>query len=220
MGHLQEAPTRRRKLHVLMWAAFVVLVMVGLTVVLAHASSPQAQISDEQRLVLIKLESVLLHDMEAPQYDRVVNQFDASGYTAGIGDFSTAGGEALEVVQTYTARVGPNALSQAYLATLIELARDQSPAIDRLTGLPEAWRQASADRRFRAAQDDVMTARFFDPALACPRPRLSTALGVAMLHDAALQHGLSGGPDALPALVQRTIATAGGRPGSVGKRSG
>src|SRR5258706_10329736 len=102
-----SAARRPRLLH-LLW--ITVLVIATLAVVFVGGHGRSLEIDTDQRTIIDRLESVLIHDTVVPQYGRVVNQFDERGYVAGIGDFSTAGGQALDVVQTYTARIGSNAL--------------------------------------------------------------------------------------------------------------
>ena len=214
------APTRRPRLHLLSWTVLVVAAVATVAVVSPHGRG-RVDVSADQRLMIDRLESVLLHDTTAPQYGRVVNQFDARGYVAGIGDFSTAGGEALEVVETYAARVGPNVLSRDYLPALKILASEASPGIEDLVGFPDAWGHASADRTFRKVQDDVLYSRYFTPARTiADRLGLSTLLGLAIIYDSLIQHGnAASDPDALPALIDRTNTTAGGSPTQVTERT-
>ncbi|MFI6244479.1 chitosanase [Micromonospora sp. NPDC050795] len=202
-----------------MWTALPTVTAAGLVVALLAGANEPVDVSTEQRVVLSQLESVLLHDTVVPQYARAIQQFDSRGYVLGIGDFSTANGEAFEVVQSYFARVGPTPLSRRYLTVLARVGDDQDASVDDLAGLPEAWAKASADARFRQAQDDVLDSRYFAPSLDLSRRLgIKTQLGVAILFDSMLQHGNTGHADSLPALVERTTDRAGGTPGAVPER--
>lgn len=207
---------RRGGPRLLLWTALPALTAAGLAVALLADAGQPVTVTTEQRAVIGQLESVLLHDTVEPQYARAVYQFDSRGYVLGIGDFSTADGEAFEVVQAYTAEAGPNPLSRDYLSVLARLSSDRDPSIDDLAGLPEAWAQASQDVRFRQAQHDVLEARFFTPTLdLADQLGVRTPLGVAVLFDSLIQHGNTDHADSLPALVERTNARTGGLPGVV-----
>ncbi|MFG2042276.1 chitosanase [Dactylosporangium sp. NPDC048998] len=217
----QDQPAARpRRPSTLFLLPVVLAIVAGVAFVAVSRLGGRLTITAEQRAVIEQLRSVLMHDTLVPQYARVVNQFDAHGYVLGTGDFSTAGGEALEVIQTYTARVGSNTLSRTYLATLTTLRNENSPAIDALAGLPDAWRLASQDPRFRQAQDDVLENLYYTPAMKISTDLgLTTALGVAVIYDTILQHGNTSNPDALPAIRYRATKRAGGEPGTVSEHA-
>ncbi|MET7426059.1 chitosanase [Dactylosporangium sp. NPDC005555] len=213
----QDQPAARRRAPFrLLLLPVVLAIMVGAAFFAVNRLSGGLTITAEQRTVMEQLRSALMHDTLVPQYARVVNQFDARGYVLGTGDFSTAGGEAIEVIQTYTARVGPNMLSRSHLATLTTLRNDNSPKVDALAGLPDAWRLSSQDPRFRQAQDDVLENLYYSPALKISKDLgLTTALGVAVIYDTLLQHGNASNPDDLPSIQYRASRRAGGEPGKV-----
>ncbi|MFI2710505.1 chitosanase [Micromonospora sp. NPDC018662] len=215
MGDLD---VRRRRPRVI-WTALPTVTAAGLVVALLAGAHEPVGVNADQRLVISQLESTLLHDTAEPQYARAVRQFDSRGYVLGIGDFSTANGEAFEVVQSYAAQVGPTPLSRRYLTVLARLSTDQDASVADLGGLPEAWARASTDTRFRRAQDDVLESRYFAPSLSLARKLdIRTQLGVAILFDSMLQHGNTGDVDSLPALVRRATHRAGGPPGTVTER--
>ena len=214
----QERPAGRR-LHIqaLVWVGSVLAVMVSVTVVLAsYVHTPSQEMTPQQRTILLKLESVLMHDTDQPQYFRVSLQSDERGYVAGIGDFATADGSALEVIEVYTARVGTTVLSRDYAATLNRIATTGVPdATDLestdLRGYPDAWQQASRDPVFQQAQDSVLHTAYLTPAIAMARQAgVHSLLGIAIFFDSLLQHGDSASPDALPALIARTNAQTDG----------
>ncbi|WP_330186346.1 chitosanase [Dactylosporangium sp. AC04546] len=208
--------TRRPKL--LVTSCIAVAVTATVTVLLLRSDGPGLQLSTDQRTVIDRLESVLLHDSVVPQYGRVVNEFDQRGYAAGIGDFSTAGGEALEVIHVYTARNGANELSRKYSTPLSTLAEAHSDDVAGLDGFTEAWQLASVDPSFRQAQSDVLHERYFTPALLQARELgIGTPLGLAVIYDSLIQHG-SGGPDGLLALLRQAETKSGGTPKKIGER--
>ncbi|GGM87069.1 chitosanase [Dactylosporangium sucinum] len=217
----QDQPAARRRRPFRLFLLPVVLaIVVALTFFAVSRLDGRLTITAQQRAVIEELRSVLMHDTLVPQFGRVVNQFDARGYVLGTGDFSTAGGEALEVIQTYTARVGPNTLSRAYLTTLTTLRNENSPAVDALAGLPDAWRLASRDPRFRQAQDDVLENLYYTPAMKIATELgLTTALGVAVIYDTILQHGNRSNPDSLPSIRYRASRRAGGEPRDVSEHA-
>ncbi|HWB37167.1 MAG TPA: chitosanase [Rugosimonospora sp.] len=216
MRHALEPVRRRLRVPPLVWTVAAAAVAALVAAAVVHSGGAGLRVSADQRLVITKLESVLLHDTVVPQYDRVVNEFDGRGYVAGIGDFSTVDGGALQVVQTYSTRIGTNALATAYQATLTALAAGHSDDVSALAGFPGAWRAAALDPAFRQVQDDVLADRAYQPAYRLADTLgIRTALGLAIIYDSLLQHGSGRDPDGLPALVDRTIQRAGGRPGKV-----
>ncbi len=198
----------------------LVAILAAVILITQLGSSRGLTLTDDQLTMINKLESVLLHDIATPQYDRVVDQSDGGGYRAGVGDFATSDGTALEVVQTYTARVGANDLSRSYLPTLQSLAATGSDAIDHLAGYPQAWQQASLDPVFRQVQDDEMRTRYQDPTThRADDLGVRTPLGFAVLYDSLIQQGDAGGPDSFSSLVTRTDTAAGGSPHDVGEHA-
>jgi chitosanase len=177
------------------------------------AAAAAAALTAEQKLRADQLISVFENDTIEIQYDYVEALDDGRGYTAGRAGFTTATGDALEVVERYAAEV-PEAELAAYLSRLRELAAEESPAIDGLEGFPEAWAQAAVDdARFRAVQDEVVDETYYRPAMArACGVGLSTALARAEIYDAIIQHGEGDDPDGLPALMQRTVDRTGGSP--------
>jgi chitosanase len=197
-----------------------IAVLTSLAAVIATRLDPPADspLTADQQTVILKLQSVLLHDSASPQYARVTLQSDDRGYVAGIGDFATADGSALKVIDAYTARVGTNVLSRDYGPTLARLASQGSPDTSELDGYPEAWRAASLDPVFRHAQDTVLETSYLQPAIRAAQAQgVRSPLGIAIFFDALLQHGDAPGPDSLSAVVTLANAT---RPSTTGDEPG
>jgi Glycosyl hydrolase family 46/Legume lectin domain len=214
VAHMSAQSIRRLPIGRLALTAAAGLVAAGAIIVMNPGSRPPSPITVDQRIMIDKIESVLLHDSDLFQYDRVVDQYDGRGYVAGRGDFSVANGEALAVVETYTASVPDNALGQTYLPALRTLAAQRSAADTGLEGYPDAWRRASSDRVFREAQDTVMNDRYFAPAQRNARALgITSPLGVAVLYDSIIQHGDGTDPDSLSVIIARTKSISHGQPG-------
>jgi Glycosyl hydrolase family 46 len=208
---IYTGPAHRRQTRVpKLGVAAVVLIIVALAIVAVWpASNGTDELTADQRAMIERLESVLMHDSTDFQYGRILDQYDGRGYVAGRGDFSTAGGEALEVVVAYGAEVGHNPLAQ-HLPALRDLVAAGSSATAHLEGFPLAWRQASADPAFQRVQDAVMESRYFLPTIAkAAALGVRTPLGIAILYDTILQHGDGTGPDSFGKVLARTEAAAG-----------
>jgi chitosanase len=146
------------------------------------------------------------------QYAYVEDLHDGRGYTAGRAGFTTATGDALEVVQRYTSRVSENPLAR-FLPRLRQLARAESGSTTGLSGFATAWQQAARDPAFRQAQDDVEDELYFAPAMTkSDALHLALPLSRAAVWDAIIQHGDGDDPDGLDALLARTRAAAHGTP--------
>jgi chitosanase len=146
------------------------------------------------------------------QYGYAEELDDGRGITAGRAGFTTADGDALDVVTLYTQRSPDNDLAQ-FLPSLQQLAAAGSDDTSDLDGYIDAWAGAADDPVFRAVQDEVADRLYYRPSVIfSDNLHLQTALARAVLYDTIIQHGASGDPDGLPALLQRTQAAAGGTP--------
>lgn len=146
------------------------------------------------------------------QYAYVEDIHDGRGFTAGRAGFTTATGDALQVIELYTSRVPSNPLAK-YLPRLRVLAKAESGSVVGLDGFAAAWTTAAADPAFRKAQDDVEDRLYFVPAMKrADDLHLATALARAEVYDAIIQHGEGDDPDGLPALLARTAKTVKGTP--------
>ena len=175
----------------------------------AGASAAPSPLSPAQRRIADALVSEFENSTAVPQYCYVAALGDGRGYTVGRAGFTSATGDLLEVVQGYAAAEPGNALAP-FLPRLRALARSESGSVSGLAGLPAAWKSGCHDPRQRAAQDAVVDREYFDPALRRWRAlELRTALSLAALYDAEIQHGDGTDPDGVPALVRRTLARVG-----------
>jgi len=206
---------RRKPWLATLWltVALLVATTAGIAVQTVLRADAQLAIGLRERLVLGRLVNVLLHDTPQAQYDRAVESADGRGVVAGRADFSTAGGEAWTIVDSYADFVPDSPLVAAYLPVLATLAKERSVDVTQLAGYPEAWARAAIDPLFRSLQDDYMQRMYFNPALdLCHELGVTHPLGFAILYDTLIQHGAGSDPDSVGAVVNRTVAAQSGRP--------
>jgi chitosanase len=180
---------------------------------LAGSAAAAPVLTPVQRHVADQLVSVFENSSTAIRYGYVANLHDGCGLTAGRAGFCSATGDMLLVVEDYAARRPGNPLA-GYLPVLRRRAADRSASTHRLgSGFVRAWRAASKDALFRAAQDAVVDREYFAPAARlAAQAGLATPLGVAIFYDTAIEHGVARDPDGLPSLIARTRRRAGGMP--------
>ena len=143
-------------------------------------------------------------------YDYTEELGDGRGVTCGRG-FTTATGDARAVVARYAARV-PDAEVVRFLPALTRLAAERSGDTATLAGFAAAWKRAAADPAFRDAQDELVDAQTFVPAMQlADAAGVQSELGRALLWDTVFMHGDGDDPDGAPALVAQATARAGGR---------
>lgn len=170
------------------------------------------ELTPNQKRRAEQLTSIFENDTIVLQYSYIEALHDGRGYTAGRAGFTTATGDLLDVVERYTARVPGNPLG-AYLPRLRQLDRAHSGSVSGLAGLVPAWQSAAGDPVFRTIQDEVVDETYYVPAVQhWYAAGLNTALSLAALYDAIIQHGDGEDPDGLPALLSRTASRVGGTP--------
>lgn len=196
-----RTPAARRGLALA--AAALVTTLVAPAV--AHADASE-WLGGDQRRYADQMISVFENSTTDLQYAYAENIHDGRGVTAGRAGFTTNDGDALKVIQAYTALVPDNPL-----ATFIpELQRLADAGSGDTSGLPEAdyiaaWQQAAQDPTFRQVQDSQVDQRYFNPAMQdADQLGLHTPLARAELYDAAIQHGTDSSYDGLLGLVDRT----------------
>ena len=132
------------------------------------------------------------------QYAAIEDISDGHGYTAGIGGFSTANGQLLDLVNLYTQRVPHNVLA-AYLPALRAVNGSSShQGLD--PGFTSAWHTAAADPAFQQAQSEEMDRLFFNPAVAQAKADGLHALGQFAYFDAITTSGSASGPASFSAI--------------------
>ncbi len=179
---------------------------------LAGIADGPAVLDEHQREVADQMISVFENSKATIQYDYIRDVVDGRGYTAGRAGFCTACGDLLTVVQQYTDSQPGNPLA-GYLPALRTLAAEGSDSHDGLGGLEQAWHLAADDPAFRGVQDAVSDRLYYDPAVDLAREEgLKAPLGLVILYDTAIQHGVDEGPDSLEAIAQKADASAGGSP--------
>ncbi len=193
------------------------VVVVGLAITafagdVTHAGREPFGLDARQRHVADQILSVFENSTTTIRYDYIEDIGDGRGYTAGRAGFCTACGDLLDVVRQYTAADPDNPLA-GYLPALRRLAADWSDSHDGLDGIEDAWREAAADPAFRQAQDTVNDRLYYDPAMELARQQgVRSPLGLVVVYDTAVQHGLGDGPDTLDSIIERTVGSAGGGP--------
>lgn len=169
-------------------------------------------LSSAQKLRAEQLTSLFENSTIELQYAYSVNLDDGRGFTAGRAGFTTATGDAYEVVKRYTDRKNNNVLAK-YLPELKKLAIETSDDVSHLQGFAAAWASAAKDMVFRSVQDEVVDEYYYQPsALRADQLGLKTALAKAVLYDTIIQHGEGDDYDGLPALIERANVEAGGSP--------
>ncbi|UBQ45748.1 chitosanase [Bacillus velezensis] len=171
-----------------------------------------AGLNKDQKRRAEQLTSIFENGKTEIQYGYVEALDDGRGYTCGRAGFTTATGDALEVVEVYTKAV-PNNKLKKYLPELRRLAKDESDDISNLKGFDSAWRSLGNDKAFRAAQDKVNDSLYYQPAMKrSENAGLKTALAKAVMYDTVIQHGDGDDPDSFYALIKRTNKKMGGSP--------
>ena len=174
-------------------------------------AEPDQWLDTEQRRRIDQLISTFENSTTEIDYAYAANIGDGRGVTAGRAGFTTATCDAAQVVRTYSEKVPENGLA-GFLPELDRLCDADS---DDTSGLPEAdyiaaWTAAASDDAFRAAQDAVVDAEYYVPAMTiADQIGLRNVVSRAELYDTALQHGVGDDPDGLPSLVARTTDRVG-----------
>jgi len=180
--------------------------------VATSSASGDGWLTPEQKHRAEQITSLFENDTIELQYAYVENIQDGRGYTAGRAGFTTATGDALEVVELYSEKSPNNALEK-FLPRLRELANSHSDHVDGLEGFQEAWTNMAKDPIFRSSQDEIVDREYYRPAMEMgDKLGLKTALARAALYDTIIQHGGGEDPDGLPAVIANTQQFAGGSP--------
>lgn len=170
--------------------------------------SIRAALSPDQKRRADMLISVFENSTTTLQYAYIEDLHDGRGYTAGRAGFCSGCGDMLTVVQRYTKLEKENPLAK-YLPRLRELADSASDSTSGLDGFTAAWALAAQDPVFCKVQNEVSDSLYCLPALKYAASLgLKKDLSKVALYEAAIQHGLGGGPDSLEDMAQRASQSA------------
>ena len=125
---------------------------------------------------------------------------------------SLLAGDALDVIQAYTAQHPSNSLAK-YIPALKLLALNNSDSTSPLAGYCKAWMNEAKQPAFQDVQMAEVTTTYYQPS-----QQMADALGLqyalsrAFLYDTIIQHGGGNDGDSLAAIVNRTNTVLGGCP--------
>ena len=189
-------------------AALMVLAQTSACTTFAPLDFGTVPLDDEHKERALSLISVFENGTPTLAYDYVEDLDDGRGYTCGLG-FTTGTGDALLVVERYTAAVADNALA-AFLPTLRDLDDSGSDDVSGLVGFADAWQACADDEVFRAIQRDVQDEQSYAPALAhLEALGLRSALALVAVFDTVWMHGDGDDDDSAGALLAAAAADVG-----------
>lgn len=122
------------------------------------------------------------------EYGYIEDIGDGRGYTCGIIGFTTATGDALDVVRAYLALAPSDNLLAPYVPAL-EAAVGSDTHDGLGTGFEAAWKKAADSSAMRQAQDAVLDEQYMLPAVADARIDDLSPLGQYIYYDALVVHG-------------------------------
>lgn len=141
------------------------------------------------------------------QYAFIKDIGDGRGYTAGVIGFTSGTGDMLEVVKRYLALKPINNPLAKYL-----------PALEKVNGTPShkglgkkfvnAWRLAARDEEMFLAQDSVLDAMYYKPALYYAEKDGLSTLGAFVYYDALVVHGPGDDEDSFGGIRQSALASS------------
>ena len=186
-------------------------VIVGVVVVgagaggCAPADPGTVPFDREHKVRALQLISVFENGTIELQYAYVEDIGDGRGYTCGLG-FTTATGDALEVVRRYTDAVPDNALAPL-LPVLAQRAADESGDTAGLEAFPAAWAQSASDPQLQAIEEAVQDDNSYTPALErVDTLGIASALGLMLVFDTMWMHGDGDDDDGTDAIIARVPA--------------
>jgi len=171
--------------------------------------SLEAAMTKDQKRRAEQYTSIFENDTIELQYDYVEDIDDGRGFTCGRAGFTTATGDAYEVVKKYTDKKKDNPLAK-YVKEMKRLADEESDDTSNLDGYESAWKKASKDAVFRQVQDEVVDEVYYEPAMKIgDGVGAKKALTLCALYDTIIQHGEGDDPDSIGALVKKTNKNVG-----------
>ncbi len=146
-----------------------------------------------------------------PDYAYVENLGDGRGYTVTQYGFCTYNNEVARVIERY-AKFVPDTDLKSFLPQLPPRATGKQA----LGGFAATWRkEAHGSRYLGVACDEEADELYLRPAMkAAAAAGVRSPIGKSIFYDTWLQHGASGDPDSLSAILKRTVAETGGVGGS------
>jgi hypothetical protein len=153
-------------------------------------------LTDGQKKKAAGLTSIWENSTPNLQYGYCENIGDGRGFTAGRAGFCTGTGDAIVVVQCYSAAKPGNALEK-FIPALVAIEKkfvETNGALQGTTntlgGYCSAWSGAGSDPVFRACQDSAVDAVYYGAALQKAHDKKFTkALTIVSLWDAQIMHG-------------------------------
>lgn len=122
------------------------------------------------------------------EYGYIEDIGDGRGYTCGIIGFTTATGDALDVVRAYLA-LAPSDNPLAPYVSALEAAVGSDTHDGLGAGFEAAWKKAADSSAMRQAQDAVLDEQYMLPAVADARTDGLSPLGQYIYYDALVVHG-------------------------------
>jgi len=181
----------------------------------ADHSLPQSyDLTLEQKRRVEQLTSLFENDKIELQYAYVENLKDGRGYTSGRAGFTTADGDALEVILAYT-KVKPNNTLAQFIPILKKLAKEGDDSVNGLDGYSKAWKEEAKNLAFRDAQDQVVDKLYYQPSKKyADKLGFRFAVSRGFLYDTIIQHGDGDDGDGLSSLIAKTTTKMKGSPAS------
>ncbi|KAJ2391922.1 hypothetical protein H4S02_001062 [Coemansia sp. RSA 2611] len=179
----------------------------ALTIGLAAVVS--AKVSTEACSMLISKQIVNLYQSGflGSYTGRCEKDDSGSGYASGYISFTTANGDALEVIKIFSQSANYTGVFDKYIDTLEKYAESGSGSTEGLDGYCDAWLEASSDLNFYPAQIAVANALYMNPSLQyAGKLKVEYAVSRAVLYDTAIVNGAGDDSDGLGGLIQATNA--------------
>ncbi|KAL3134858.1 hypothetical protein ABBQ32_007824 [Trebouxia sp. C0010 RCD-2024] len=190
----------------------LLLILLACTCLSVRSIAQNCSLSAPQKLAAMQLTNLFENGNFEFNYGYCENINDGRGVTAGFAGFTTANGDALDLVREYTAGYPQNRLAK-YLPALILLGKTQSDSTALLTGFCKAWAAEAHNIPFQLAQQAQVDSVYYRPSQeSADSLGLQYALSRAFLYDTIIQHGDGDDGDSLAAIVNRTNALQGGSP--------
>jgi chitosanase len=184
------------------------------------AMPPVGALTPLQKHKAEMLTSIWENSTTVLQYPYCQNIKDGRGYTSGRAGFCSGTGDAIQVVECFDAAFGnANNPMAKYMPALVTLndrfnatGQDQggTTELDAVGNYCTDWAKTAGDAatmaQFKACQDQITDVLYFKPGLAQAKKwGLVTALTIAELYDAEINHG----DDGVAALIKQANTDVG-----------